>query len=116
MNLKGINSVMIFVTNIEASSQWYSRFLDRKPVEDLPEFKSFRIGNSFLNLHIADEKSPLSTGGQVTYWSTSDFDVVIAKAENLGATIWRGPLEFEPGKCICQIKDPFGNVFGLENW
>lgn len=116
MALNGINSVVFFVTDIESSSEWYSRFFDCQPVEDLPEFKSFKISNSYLNLHIADEKSPLSTGGQVAYWSTNNFDLDIARARELGAILWRGPLEFEPGKWICQIQDPFGNIFGMENW
>ena len=114
--LSNLNSIMFFVADIQASRDWYRTFLGVDPVEDLPRFSSFKIGESFLNLHLADVKSPLSTGGQVAYWSSDDFDTDIKRAVSLQAVVWRGPLEFEPGKRICQIKDPFGNVFGLENW
>jgi predicted enzyme related to lactoylglutathione lyase len=107
---------MFFVEDIKPSRDWYSEFLCCEPAEDFPNFSSFAIGNSFLNLHLADRKSPLTTGGQVAYWSTDNFDGDIERAVHMGAVVWRGPLEFEPGRRICQIKDPFGNVFGLENW
>ena len=107
---------MFFAYDIKSSRDWYRNFLEMEPIEDLPEFASFKVGESHLNLHRADSKSPNSTGGQVAYWSTNNFDLDMKRTVSMGASVWRGPLEFEPGKRICQIKDPFGNVFGLENW
>lgn len=116
MALKQISSVMFFVRSIKESRDWYREFLDSDPVEDLPDFVSFQVGASLLNFHLSDNKSPVSTGGHVAYWYSDSFDLDIKRALQLGGSLWRGPLEFEPGKRICQLRDPFGNVFGLESW
>ena len=72
-----------------------------------------------MAFHQADCKSPKSTGGSVGYWLVRD----LLKASELfvknGAEIYRGPIVipcFDQGTAqgICQIKDPFGNVFGLQ--
>jgi len=113
--LKEFVTALLFVESISKSKEWYTNFLGVIPIEEDDRFASFKVGSSFLNLHPADEKSPVSTGGCVVYWETDNFQEMISKAESLGGQIYRGPLKIkETGKTICQIKDPFGNVFGLE--
>ena len=105
-----------FVNSISESKAWYTDFLEMSVYEEDERFVSFKIGASFLNLHLADEKSPVSSGGCVAYWLTEDLQAAIKKAESLGGKVYRGPLDVkETGRVICQIQDPYGNVFGLES-
>jgi hypothetical protein len=34
-------------------------------------------------------------------------------SEEMGALLYRGPLDRRDGEFMCQMKDPFGNLFGL---
>jgi len=112
---KNLVTVLFFVQDIRKSKEWYSQLLGIAPIEEDSKFASFRIENHFLNFHLADNKSPVSSGGCVCYWEVTDLHRAIEKAKSLGAKVYRGPLEVsETGRTICQIKDPFGNVFGLE--
>lgn len=112
---KSLSTVLIFVIDIKQSRDWYCNFLDLIPVEDYHNFVSFQIGTTFLNLHLADTLSPISTGGSVAYWVVDNLDVAIQKAINLNGRLYRGPLKVkEISGTMAQIIDPFGNVFGLE--
>ena len=112
---KEIITILIFVKEINSSKEWYQKFLSIKPVEDLPNFASFKIGSVHLNLHLADELSPFSTGGTVVYWNVEDLQATISKAIQMGGIVYRGPLYVkETSRTIAQILDPFGNVFGIE--
>ncbi len=91
-------------------------FFKQNPVEKLDRFASFLLEDGlYFNLHLADQKSPLSTGGSVPYFFVNDFCECRDHATGLGALIWRGPLDVEENSTsICQFKDPYGNVFGIE--
>ena len=105
----------MFVKNIRESRDWYCQFLGLDPIEDLPDFVSFQIGSVFFNLHSADSLSPVSSGGSVAYWVVDDLHAAIQKAVDLKGKLYRGPLKVkEISGVIAQIRDPFGNVFGLE--
>ena len=105
---------LLFVQNIRKSKEFYSKLLNADPVEDLENFTSFDLGGTFLSLHPADSKSLLSEGGSVGYFCVEQLNEWIERAIMLGAQIWRGPLKTGTGWIIVQIKDPFGNVIGLE--
>ncbi len=78
-------------------------------------FCSFKFGNTYFNFHPADEKSPKSKGGSVSYLHVEDFDSFVDRAKSYKMKIYRGPLEVEEiGRTICQLEDPFGNVIGVE--
>ncbi len=113
---KRILTVLFFVDDIKSSSDWYKVFLRQEPIEQTSEFASFDVGGTFLNFHRADARSPVSTGGTVSYWLVDDLNKTIETAISLGGQIYRGPLNVpEIRGTICQIKDPFGNIFGLES-
>ncbi|MGZ3699714.1 MAG: VOC family protein [Bdellovibrionota bacterium] len=118
MKLHQITQILLFVTDVERSADWYSKFLKQTPEPDylVPgQFAYFKLGSIEFCLHRADEKSPASTGGSVAYWRTDDLAQAITRAESLGATVYRGPLQI-PGssRWMAQIRDPFGQVIGLE--
>jgi predicted enzyme related to lactoylglutathione lyase len=113
--LKEVVTVLMFVQNISKSKEWYKKFLSMEPVEDFENFVSFRIGSTCLNLHLADNLSPVSKGGAVAYWRVDDLQATITKATSLGGVVYRGPLYVkEISRTIAQILDPLGNVFGIE--
>lgn len=115
LKIKKFSALRMCVSDIKRSRDWYSTYFDIEPIEDLVDFVSFKIEGVVLEITKADTKSPLSPGGSVGYWLVGDFKDAINKAVGLKATIYRGPLQVkETNSTIIQLKDPFGNVFGLE--
>jgi predicted enzyme related to lactoylglutathione lyase len=113
---KQLDTILLFVENVQASKAWYQQFLSLDPIEDLPDFVSFRIGSTHFNLHLADALSPVSTGGSVAYWQVENLELALIKAQEMGGTLYRGPLFIkETGQTMAQLRDPHGNVFGLIN-
>jgi predicted enzyme related to lactoylglutathione lyase len=113
--VRSFATIRMSVSNIRKSRDWYRAFFGIDPVEDSENFVSFRVGNTLFDISLADEKSPLSTGGSVGYWLVDSLNEAIAKAERLGGQVYRGPLRVDEVKrTIVQIRDPNGNVFGLE--
>ena len=72
-----------------------------------------RVGAQEIWFHLADAKGPSGAAGQVAYWEVDGVGAALARAERLGATRYRGPLQRVDGWVMCQVKDPFGNVIGL---
>jgi predicted enzyme related to lactoylglutathione lyase len=81
------------------------------------QFALIRVGSLEFCFHKADAKSPVSTGGCVAYWEVDDFDKTINDAVSIGGAIYRGPLRIHDSpRWMAQIKDPYGNVFGIEGF
>ena len=115
MILNKLHATYLFVENVRESSLWYSKVLNTQLGIDDDNFSLIKIGDNELCFHQTDEKSPVSTGGCVGYWHVDNLlEVANTFVEN-GGTIYRGPIEIpENDEGICQIKDPFGNVIGLQ--
>jgi predicted enzyme related to lactoylglutathione lyase len=108
-------TLRISSVDVRRSRDWYARFFDREPVEEDEKFASFKIGSAVFDISLADALSPSSPGGSVGYWQVDDLEAAIVRATELGGTLYRGPLDVpEVGRRIAQIRDPIGNVFGLE--
>lgn len=113
--VKNFATIRFCVENVAKSRDWYATFFGIAPIEDLENFASFRIGQTTIDISVADEKSPISHGGSVGYWLVDDLEKAIAHAVGLGGQVYRGPLRVdEAQRTIVQILDPLGNVFGLE--
>ncbi|MEN0057914.1 MAG: VOC family protein [Bdellovibrio sp.] len=110
---ESVHSVMFHVDDTKKACDWYSRLLGIEPVYLLEEFPVLRIGSTEICFHRADAKVATGKAGVVTYWRVPSFSKAVANAESLGGVIHRGPLDIEDGQTICQILDPFGNLFGL---
>ena len=105
----------MFVDDIKESRDFYSRLFDVKPFEEDEMFCSFKFGNTYFNLHPADERSPKSKGGSVSYLSVDDFEAFVERAKLFNMKRYRGPLYVkETDRTICQLEDPFGNIIGVE--
>jgi predicted enzyme related to lactoylglutathione lyase len=115
MILKKHHATYLFVTNVRKSSAWYSKILSAPLIINEESFALIEIGDSELCFHLADTKSPVSTGGSVSYFYVDDLVNAAKVFEEEGAIIYRGPLKIDgTPEGICQIKDPFGNVIGLQ--
>lgn len=113
--IKGIITSLMFVDNIKESRNFYCGLFDVEPFEEDEIFCSFKFGNTYFNLHLADDQSPKSKGGSVCYFHVDDFLKFIERAKSFDMKMYRGPLEVnEIGRTICQLEDPFGNVIGIE--
>ena len=71
------------------------------------------MANVTVGLHPNDEKNASGAGGQVTYWRVSDIQQTIAHFEKHGCHKYRGPIIGVDQIPVCQLIDPFGNVWGL---
>lgn len=111
--LLGLDHTRLSVKDLVASKEWYSKALGVSPWLDTENYVEFRTGQSSLALAPVDEKSPFSKGGQVAYWRVHELESGITHFVSQGAKVYRGPLDIDNGEAICQIEDPFGNIFGL---
>jgi|SRR5579871_2551104 len=109
-----IMELMYFVQDRAEAARWYAA-LTGQPILTLenPEHFFVRVGNHDIWFHTADSKMSAGTAGQVAYWRVVDFDAMLAHATQLGATLYRGPLDRGDGLWMCQMQDPFSNLFGF---
>jgi predicted enzyme related to lactoylglutathione lyase len=73
----------------------------------------FDLNGTRLTLHEADEFNQPGPSGTVAYWTVTDVDAVVAQWSAHGATAHRGPKTIMTGERLCQLRDPFGNLFGV---
>ncbi|MCK5883244.1 MAG: hypothetical protein KAG61_06110 [Bacteriovoracaceae bacterium] len=113
---KNIKAVFIFTDRPVESALWCSQLFGPSIKIKEDNFCLIQIGDIELCFHLADSKSPQSTGGSVSYWNVTNFQNTLNKAISLGAKIYRGPLkiEEEDNRWIAQIKDPNGNIIGID--
>jgi predicted enzyme related to lactoylglutathione lyase len=85
-------------------------------VEPYPQgdFVSFDASGVELGFHVADPaKNPVG-GSPVVYFAVTSVASARERLLALGATHHRGPLEVNAERSVCQLRDPFGNIFGLD--
>ena len=111
----GVAEVIFFVTDVAVSRTWYVRLLDAEPVAGVPPgLVAFQIGPRRRYLAPADEKTPVTVGGQVAYCDVTDLDAAVRAAQDLGATLFRRPIDVPMEHLrVSQMRDPMGNVLGM---
>lgn len=111
MRPAGIATLMVFVDRPDEAAQFWGRLLDATPHEDEPQLVDARYVQLFF--HAADQqRNP--QGGTVPYFAVADFDASRTEMLQAGCVAHRGPLALDDGRRICQIRDPFGTIWGLE--
>ncbi|MCW2522141.1 MAG: hypothetical protein JWO63_476 [Frankiales bacterium] len=114
LSLGAVTNVFYFVDDLDAATQWYGALLGAEPVERQPQLATFSIGSTRLTLHRGDEfNRPAELAGTVAYWGVDDVDAVVADCVAAGAVAHRGPKTIFTGERLCQLLDPFGNLFGV---
>jgi predicted enzyme related to lactoylglutathione lyase len=106
---------MYFVDDPQVAASWYAKHLfNDVRVQQESGFFWFEAGTIEVGFHPSnDEKNPAG-GGSVVYWRVENFDRSRDALLRAGCESWRGPLGLSPERRICQLRDPFGNIFGLE--
>lgn len=109
--LLNVERIVFFVDDVEDALAWYQHVLGGDV--DRSGLPTVVVGGVQLGFHPADAKTPASVGGTVAYCAVASLDTALERFHDGGAAIYRGPLEIEDGRRICQLRDPFGNVLGL---
>jgi predicted enzyme related to lactoylglutathione lyase len=110
-----IKAVMVHVSDPIAGLRWYEKAFPEAKKVHLPEYDfEFLILNGVqIEIVQADEKVGVGTCGLAVDWDVKSFDQALHHLINLGAVLYRGPMEIEDGNRMCKLKDPFGNLIGL---
>jgi predicted enzyme related to lactoylglutathione lyase len=109
----GIGNVFYFVDDLDAAVEWYSARLQRDPVDRGGALVAFDLNGTRLTLHERDEFNRPGPAGTSPYWTVADVDAFIAEWISHGATAHRGPKTVFTGERLCQLLDPFGNLFSV---
>ncbi len=104
--------VLYFVRKPEEAARWYATLFHAAVIRDAGP-RRLRLGDAELSFHPAGGRGPIGPGGHVTYWETDGFDGLVNDALAGGAALYRGPVARLDGRPMCQLRDPFGNIFGL---
>jgi predicted enzyme related to lactoylglutathione lyase len=114
IGLGQVTNVFYFVADLEAARDWYAELVGSSPVEAQPQLVTFMVGATRLTLHKPDDYNSVSElAGTVAYWGVADVDAVAAWCVAHGAVAHRGPKTIFTGERLCQLQDPFGNLFGI---
>jgi uncharacterized glyoxalase superfamily protein PhnB len=113
LELGPVGNVFYFVSDLEAAITWYSERLGREPIIRGGALAAFDIDGVRLTVHHADEFNTPGPAGTSPYWTVPDVDAVVAEWITHGATAHRGPKTVFTGERLCQLLDPFGNLFSI---
>lgn len=108
---------MMFIEDPRAAASWWAALLEvgDDSIHVDGDFVRFTADRVEFGFHPADDERNPRAGSPVPYLLASDLAGDMARAIQCGATLHRGPLDVDPGRTICQLVDPFGTVFGIDN-
>ena len=109
----GVGNVFYFVDDLEAAVEWYAARLNRQPVVRGGALAAFDLDGTRLTLHQKDEFNTPGPAGTSPYWTVLDVDGFAAEWTAHGAAAHRGPKTVFTGERLCQLLDPFGNLFSV---
>ncbi len=110
-----IVAVMIHVPDPVAGLCWYETAFPTAIREnsELHDFTYLRLGMIQIEIVRSDEKVSAGANGSVVYWHAQNLTREVARLRELGATLYRRPMQIEDGLAMCQVRDPWGNCIGL---
>ena len=109
----GVDEVLFFVPDVQNAKPWYVNLLGEEPYFDDKNYCAFNLAGTTIGIHPNDNKTSSGVAGQVTYWRVSEIQKTIAHFQSHGCHLFRGPIFSIDKAWICQLIDPFGNVWGL---
>jgi predicted enzyme related to lactoylglutathione lyase len=94
---------------------WAFKYITSSTKFTLPEFNFEGLELNGIKIEVvnADEKVGVGTFGLAVDWEVESFDEAFKHLTDLGAVLYRGPMNIENGWRMCKLKDPFGNLLGL---
>ena len=111
--LRRIESIVLFVPDIEAAASWYASLLCSEVEHENPKYAYVRGAGTVIGFHPADEKCPGGVGGTTVYWDVSNLAGAVSLLVERGARLHRGPGETSFGAKVALLVDPFGCTIGL---
>lgn len=110
--LKGLQTVVYHVSDLEKAKIWYSEIFGIKPYFDESFYVGFNIGGFELGL---DPSSAEYSGGNnsITYWKIEEIDKAFEYFKSKNVNIHQEIHSVGDGIRLGSIRDPFGNVIGL---
>ena len=109
-----LRSVMTFADSPAEVARWWAAALaGDAPVTHLEGFSFFELDGVEFAFH-HDDGLNLRGASPVVYFAVDDVEAARTRLGAAGATLFRGPLEIDARRRICQMTDPFGNVIGLD--
>lgn len=108
-------SILLHVGDWRTATDWYASAFPaakrRYPASD--DFGLLLLDGIALEIVNADSKVRSGAAGTVLYWRVGNLTGEVQRLQQLGATLYRGPLHLDEGDVICQVQDPWGNCIGL---
>ena len=111
--LKTVESVILFVEDIEAAASWYAEIFGTQVEYENPAFAYVKARGVVLGFHPADSKCPGGIGGTAVYWEVESINEAVAFLQARGARLHRGPALTSFGAGAAMLVDPFGCTIGL---
>ena len=113
MLLKQIESVVLFVQDIDAAAIWYAELFQSQVQYENHHYAFIRTSGCLIGFHPQDSKCPGGAGGATVYWEVADLQEAIQELEQRGAVLYRGPIVTSLGAAAAMLLDPFGCTLGL---
>ena len=111
--LKHLESVVLFVADIEAASAWYAELFGVEVQHENSQYAFIKAPGCLLGFHPKDQKCPGGAGGATAYWEVADLQVAIKELELRGAVLYRGPISTSFSARAAMLLDPFGCTMGI---
>jgi uncharacterized glyoxalase superfamily protein PhnB len=119
-NIRGIAQIVVFVGDPPAAAQFWGELFeapyvpaDGGAIVELPFAELFFHPVDNERGPSGELKNPWGSS-TVVYFAVDDFDAARERLIEAGCLPWRGPIEIEGGRRICQLRDPFATVWGLD--
>lgn len=113
LSLGPVGNVFYFVDDLEGAVAWYAERLGREPVQRGGALVAFDVDGVRLTLHETDDYNRPGPSGVSVYWTVDDIDAIVDDWTKHGAVAHRGPKTVFTGERLCQLLDPFGNLFSI---
>jgi predicted enzyme related to lactoylglutathione lyase len=111
--LKHIESVILFVPDVDAAASWYAEIFGTTVQHENPKYAFIQAPGVLVGFHPADAKCPGGIGGTSAYWEVERVDAAIKSLTDRGAKLFRGPGITDFGATVALLVDPFGCTIGL---
>ena len=100
---------------MQEARDWYVGTLDQKPYwESIEHYVGFNVGGYELGLHPKDPgEADEQATGCCAYWGVEDIQASYQHLLTRGAKPFTPPQDVGGGIWVAQVRDPFGNHFGL---
>lgn len=97
--------------DLKQGKSFFMTLLGVEPYVELPNYVGFKVGEQEIGLSADGHGNGLT--GAVPYWKVDDIGAAHAALLASGATERASIKEVAPGRSICSVDDPEGNVIGL---